>query len=248
VCVCVFVCLSLCGWCLSGAALLREPLLSQALTAGARGVHARRPPCLQDLFLCGPPSVLDPGAGHFRVRHDPLIQPLSAGFSYAQATPPPPALGEALPFAGRCCAALCCAVCGCRRTRTRHRMWRRNINPVNTLLPVRVMDALQVLRRTAATLSCAPPSSASLARVLLQQRCQPRQQQGQQRARGMRAAAATRSQAAPSARTRCSCWVLRSRLRCSAAHRRQPLPSPPATRACPWRWVAAACPAPSDRH
>ncbi len=44
---------------------------------------------LQDAFLRDPPSVLDPESAHFVVRANPRVQPLSAGVSYTQATPPP---------------------------------------------------------------------------------------------------------------------------------------------------------------
>jgi hypothetical protein len=47
---------------------------------------------VQDVFLRELPSVLDPGAAHFAVRARPRVQPLFAGVSYAQATPPPPSL------------------------------------------------------------------------------------------------------------------------------------------------------------
>lgn len=56
------------------------------LTVAACGV------IVQDMFLQGPPSVLDPDAEHFVVRPNARVQPLSAGFSYTQATPPPPSL------------------------------------------------------------------------------------------------------------------------------------------------------------
>lgn len=44
---------------------------------------------LQGLFLQDPPSVLEAAGTHFVVRANPSVQPLSTGFNYMQATPPP---------------------------------------------------------------------------------------------------------------------------------------------------------------
>lgn len=48
---------------------------------------------LQDLYLSSSGGFeLNPDSGHFTLRHNPRVQPLTTGVSYAAATPPPPAL------------------------------------------------------------------------------------------------------------------------------------------------------------
>eukprot|EP00878_Enallax_costatus_P012143 GHUV01012679.1.p1 GENE.GHUV01012679.1~~GHUV01012679.1.p1 ORF type:complete len:543 (+),score=113.65 GHUV01012679.1:290-1918(+) len=54
-------------------------------------------PPLESIYMDSNSSgfTLNPNAGHFTLRPNPRVQPLTTGVSYAAATPPPPALGAA---------------------------------------------------------------------------------------------------------------------------------------------------------
>lgn len=51
-------------------------------------------PPLEDVYLRHNPFVLNPDSGHFRLRPNPRVQPLSTRVSYSSVTPPPPALAQ----------------------------------------------------------------------------------------------------------------------------------------------------------
>lgn len=77
----------------------RSPAVQESMThleqlvAASTNQHLITP--LEDEFLRDPPSILDPEGAHFVVRQHARVQPLSAGFVYTQATPPPPSLLQA---------------------------------------------------------------------------------------------------------------------------------------------------------